>query len=78
LGDRVTLEIETSHRHARPGRLREETAALATTVTGRLGEWISLGEIADLSSESLTSLEGIRSSAQDRLQGLEIRVTRIP
>ncbi len=63
-GETVTLEIETALDEARPGGVIE-TQGVRTTVSGRLGEWISLGELgseaAGRSSEILSTSQAQRS-----------------
>ncbi len=70
-GERVTLEIETALDETRPqGAI--ETQGVSTTVSGRLGEWLSLGEIG---RETAASGSGILYS--NRAQRSEMRTVRV-
>ena len=75
-GDLVTLDLSATKERIRPEGVID-TQALQTTVSGRLGEWISLGEV--LRSETarrsgLFSAAGMQSS--DRA-GISVRVDEI-
>jgi hypothetical protein len=76
-GDRVTLEIETALDEARPGGAIE-TQGVSTTASGRLGEWIGLGEIA---REAASQSSGILSTGRvqlSELRSVEVKVEQIP
>lgn len=70
-GEVVTLEIETAFDEARPGGVIA-TQGVRTTVSGRLGEWISLGE---LGSEAAAHSSGILSASQ--AQRNELRTVQV-
>ena len=70
-GERVTLEIETALDAAHPGGAIERQG-VSTTVSGRLGEWLSLGEIG---RETAASGSGILYS--NRAQRSEMRTVRV-
>ena len=70
-GSNVTLEIETALDQTRPGGAMERQS-VSTTVFGRLGEWLSLGEIGRESDESGS---GILSTSQARRS--EMRTVRV-
>jgi hypothetical protein len=70
-GDTVTLEIETALDEAHPGGVIE-TQGVRTTVSGRLGEWIGLGELAN---EAAGRSSGILSTHQ--AQRSELRTVQV-
>ena len=73
-GDRVTLEIGT----ARDRLIGDRVATIqgvATTVSGRLGEWIDLSGIA----ATLAGEEGMgAASARNRTARIQVRVDELP
>jgi hypothetical protein len=72
-GDLVTVGIWISDDHMAPsGRVR--TDRLATTLSGRIGEWLSLGGIER--SSSTTSREPLARDTgnSSQLSALELRV----
>jgi hypothetical protein len=75
-GDRVTLDIETALDEARAtGTV--ETQGVGTTASGRLGEWISLGEIG---REGSSRGSGILSASQARhsdLRTVDVKVDEV-
>ena len=76
-GDTVTLEIETALDEVHPGGAIERQG-VSTTISGRLGEWLSLGEIG---RESEASGSGILSASQARrseLRTVRVKVEEIP
>jgi hypothetical protein len=78
LGEQVTLEVGAFDSHSAPGRGSEDATALNTVVTGRLGEWLSLGSAATADSESVLGTGGLRDSTRERGGALEIRVLEAP
>lgn len=76
-GSLVTLVIETARDEPRQGGAIR-TQGVSTTMTGRLGEWVSLGEIAQ---EGQSAQSGILSSSQEshsELNTIEVMVEEIP
>lgn len=62
-GSRVFLDISTSHGH--PDDARQQHRQTGTTVSGNLGDWIT---IAGLEQQSETSDSGLLSNSQQTLQ----------
>ena len=78
VGEQVTLEIDAFDNHSPFGDGSEDTAALSTVATGRLGEWVSLGSAATADSEWVAGTGGLRDSTRERGDALEIRVLEAP
>lgn len=78
-GDRVTLDInpqrdsfDDQHRGA------INVQRVATTVSGRLGEWMDLGSVSDSRSEDGSTLLGRSSSRVDDRRGVQVKVEELP
>ncbi|HEY5734605.1 MAG TPA: secretin N-terminal domain-containing protein [Gammaproteobacteria bacterium] len=73
-GNRVTLEIYTQ-REQPAQRYRVESARLSTTVSGNIGEWISLGGSDETSRQSSSQWFDQRNSQQTDLRNISVKVT---
>ena len=76
-GDRVTLEIETALDRARPEGV-VQTQGVSTTVSATLGEWISLGEIAQEEEARGSGILYTGQSQRSELRSVQVRVDAIP
>jgi hypothetical protein len=76
-GDQVTLEIETALDQARAeGAI--ETQGVSTTASGRLSEWLSLGEIAQEGEASGSGILSIHRAQRRELRTVEVKVEELP
>ena len=78
-GDRVTLDINPqreSFDEQRRGAVN--TQRVATTVSGRLGEWIDLGGIGDARSDERSVLLGRSTGRVDDRRGVQVKVEEMP
>lgn len=76
-GSQVTLEIETARDEpGADGVVRTQGAS--TTVTGRLGEWISLGEIAQEGQAGASGVLSARRVTRRELGTIDVRVQDAP
>jgi type II secretory pathway component GspD/PulD (secretin) len=78
-GDRVTLEIDPQ-RETFDGQRRGaiNVQRVATTASGRLGEWIDLGGINDERSDSRSQILGSRSTQSSDRRGVQVKVELLP
>lgn len=76
-GEQVTLEIETALDEAHPGGV-VETQGVRTSTSGRLGEWISLGGIAQQATARGSGILSIEQSKSSDLRTVEVRVDETP
>ena len=75
-GDRVTLEIETALDEARAeGAI--ESQGVSTTVSGRLGEWIALGEIGQEASARGSGILSTGQAQRSDLRTVEVRIEEV-
>jgi len=71
----VTIEISTQHQqHAQEGAQRFNTESINTTVSGRLGEWIPIGNISQNGREKNTGLSHYRSTDDLSSQSYYLKV----
>ena len=76
-GEQVTLEIETALDEAGPaGTL--ETQGVSTTAAGRLGEWISLGEIAREQEAGGSGILSAGHAQRSELRTIQVKVDDLP
>ncbi|MCW5575973.1 MAG: hypothetical protein KIT13_07750 [Burkholderiales bacterium] len=77
-GDIVTLDIDPQ-RDAFDDRRRGAVSVqrAATTVSGRLGEWIDLGGVADSRSDERSMLLGRSSDHVEARRGVQVRVEEL-
>jgi len=76
-GTGVTLEIETALDEVHP-RGGIETQSVSTTVSGRLGEWLSLGEIGRESEASGSGILSASQASRSELRTVRVKVEEIP
>ncbi|MBU0498929.1 MAG: hypothetical protein KJ558_09200 [Gammaproteobacteria bacterium] len=78
VGDQVTLEIHQQHDQpaAQRGAIRLQHAD--TVVSGRLGDWISLGGIRNEVRQEERSLTGYNNRQSSQNLDLRVRVTELP
>ena len=75
-GDQVTLEIETALDEAgATGTV--ETQGVRTTASGRMGEWISLGEIGQDGSSRSSGVLSMTQARHHDLRTVDVRVEEI-
>jgi hypothetical protein len=75
-GTQVTLEIETALDEPRAdGAIR--TQGVSTTVSGRLGEWISLGEIGQHGEAGGSGILSTRRTTDRELSAIDVLVEKI-
>jgi type II secretory pathway component GspD/PulD (secretin) len=78
-GDRVTLEIEPQRETfdtQRRGTVNVQR--VATTVSGRLGEWIDLGGIGEQRSATESGILDMRSTRSSDRRGVRVKVEALP
>ena len=78
-GDRVTLEIEPQRESfdtQRRGTVNVQR--VATTVSGRLGEWIDLGGIGEERSDTASGILDMRSTRSSDRRGVRVKVEALP
>jgi len=78
-GDRVTLDIDPqreSFDDQRRGAVNVQRAA--TTVSGRLGEWISIGGISEERSDDRSDIFSSRSTRSSDQRGVQVKVEILP
>ncbi len=78
-GDRVTLDINPqreSFDEQRRGAVN--TQSVVTTVSGRLGEWISLGGMGDSRGDERSVLLGRSTGRVDERRGVQVKVEALP
>ena len=76
-GTGVTLEIETALDEAHPGGVIERQG-VSTTLSGRLGEWLSLGEIGRESEASGSGILSASQASRSELRTVRVMVEEIP
>ena len=59
-GERVIVDITAISQEASPGSASVSAVELATTISGRLGEWIPLGDSSASSQGEESALQGQR------------------
>ena len=78
-GDRVTLDIspqrESFNDESRRGAVNIQR--MATTVSGRLGEWIDLGGIGDARSDERSVLLGRSTGRVNDQRGVQVKVEEL-
>lgn len=78
-GDRVTLDINPQRESFDENRRGAVSVQrVATTVSGRLGEWIDLGGVADTRSDERTVLLGRSTGRVDDRRGVQVKVEELP
>ena len=78
-GDRVTLDIDPQREafdEQRRGAVNVQR--VATTVSGRLGEWISLGGISEERSDDRSGILNSRSTRSSDQRGVQVKVEVLP
>jgi len=78
-GDRVTLDIDPQREtfdDQRRGAVNVQR--VATTVSGRLGEWISLGGIGEERSDDRSGILSTRSVRSSDQRGVQVKVEILP
>jgi hypothetical protein len=78
-GDRVTLDIDPQREtfdDQRRGAVNVQR--VATTVSGRLGEWISLGGIGEDRSDDRSGILSTRSVRSSDQRGVQVKVEVLP
>jgi len=78
-GDRVTLDIDPqreSFDDQRRGAVNVQR--VATTVSGRLGEWISLGGISEERSDDRSGILSSRGTRSSDQRGVQVKVEILP
>lgn len=78
-GDRVTLDIDPQREtfdDQRRGAVNVQR--VVTTVSGRLGEWISLGGIGEERSDDRSGILSTRSLRSNEQRGVQVRVEILP
>ena len=78
-GDRVTLDIDPQREtfdDQRRGAVNVQR--VATTVSGRLGEWISLGGIGEERSDDRSGILSTRSARSSEQRGVQVKVEILP
>jgi hypothetical protein len=76
-GDQVTLEIETALDEAGPAGA-VESQGVSTTAAGRLGEWITLGEIARDQEAGGSGILSTGHAQRSELRTIEVKVEDVP
>ena len=78
-GDRVTLDIDPQRETFDDQRRGAVNVQLvATTVSGRLGEWISLGGIGEERSDDRSGILSTRSVRSSDQRGVQLKVEILP
>jgi len=72
-GDQVTLQISTQREQ--PIGYQVESSRIATSVRGKLGEWIALGSSNENASKSASTMFQNRQSTNNKLRNVSVRVT---
>lgn len=78
-GDRVTLDIDPQREtfdDQRRGAVNVQR--VATTVSGRLGEWISLGGIGEERSDNRSGVLSTRDVRSNETRGVQVKVEVLP
>lgn len=78
-GDRVTLDISPQRENfddSRRGTINVQR--VGTTVSGRLGEWMDLGGIADTRSDERSVLLGRSTGRVDDRRSVQVKVEELP
>jgi len=78
-GDRVTLDIDPQREtfdDQRRGAVNIQR--VVTTVSGRLGEWISLGGIGEERSDDRSGILSTRSVRSNEQRGVQVKVEILP
>jgi type II secretory pathway component GspD/PulD (secretin) len=78
-GDRVTLDIDPQREtfdDQRRGAINVQR--VATTVSGRLGEWISLGGIGEERSDNRSGVLSTRDVRSSETRGVQVKVEVLP
>lgn len=76
-GAGVTLEIETALDEAHPGGVMERQG-VSTTVSGRLGEWLSLGGIGRNAEASGSGILSASQASRSEQRTVRVKVEEIP
>ena len=74
--DQVMIVVDQDASHE-ASRNRREISSLHTEVTGRIGEWLSLGNTVISSSTSGKSLSGMQQGSKQRDNSISLRVERM-
>lgn len=78
-GDRVTLDIDPQRETFDDQRRgAANVQRVATTVSGRLGEWIDLGGISEESSDDRSGILSSRSAQSGARRGVQVKVEILP
>ncbi|MBI1173716.1 MAG: hypothetical protein GC139_00445 [Sideroxydans sp.] len=78
-GDRVTLEV-TAQNDAQDTAAGEQTTRLqnvSTTVSGRLGEWLVLGDISQQGSDDSSTISAHTTSRQQERRNVLLKVEEV-
>ena len=75
-GAHVTLEIETALDQTHPSGAMERQS-VSTTVSGQLGEWLSLGEIGRDSAASGSGILSVSQARRSELRTVRVKVEEI-
>lgn len=76
-GDQVTLEIVTAKDRAIGYSGAAQTQGMATTVSGRLGEWIDLGGVGQTIVRDERTIASGMAEARDRTATIQVRVDEV-
>ncbi len=78
-GDRVTLDIDPQRENFEDQRRGTvNVQRVATTVSGRLGEWIDLGGINEARSDDRSGTLSTRSVRSNEQRGVQVKVEVLP
>jgi len=78
-GDRVTLDIDPQRENFEDQRRGTvNVQRVATTVSGRLGEWIDLGGINETRSDDRSGTLSTRSARSNEQRGVQVKVEILP
>ncbi len=72
-GDRVTLQISPFRNEAKSTGRSIETLQAATTISGRLGEWLPLGGVAESAERTQSDSVSQRSTTRNQQDSIWIR-----
>lgn len=78
-GNIVTLDIDPQRETFDDGRRGTiNVQRVATTVSGRLGEWMDLGGVNESRSDSQSALLGRSSASSNERRGVQVKVEELP
>ena len=78
-GDQVTLEIAPHRERENPaGSGRIETQGLHTTVSGRLGEWLTIGGVEENNQQHSSGLLHYGSAQSQQQRRILLKVDKLP